>query len=183
MIVNLCGAAGQGKSQVLSHLKEEGYQVESLLPEPHCPKTIDEFCKQQNNLLMYREKLIEEHNKSGNSELLFIESSFIDMFVYSLLVVGISFDHKDWIDRYYQMCMESQRSVGLCINLPLNSIEDTSLPYFTANSFNVLVKHYQGEIKDSCKIIDIDVESSDKSSEQYVEKVCQRVDEVIEKYG
>lgn len=179
MIINICGASGQGKSQVLSHLKEEGYQVESLFSESMRPKSVREFCSRQNDLLVYRDTLIAEYKKSNKNTPLIIESSFIDMFVYSLLIVGISSDYKEWIDQYYDLCIQAQRNVDVLINLPLNSSEDTSLPFFTANSFNVLTKHYQEEVIDSCNIVSIDVKSSDKSTEEYFEEICEQVDGVI----
>jgi predicted ATPase len=181
MIINICGANGQGKSQVLSHLKEEGYQVETLLSENISPQNTQEFCENQNQLFLYREKLIEDHQNSDVKVPLIIESSFIDMFVYSLFVVGINFDHKQWIDQYYKKCIDLQRNVNLAINLPLNSVEDTSLPYFTANSFNVLVKHYQQEVSHHCNIISIDVESMGICEEKYFQEICDKVVGVIQK--
>jgi broad-specificity NMP kinase len=177
MIINICGAWGQGKSQVLAYLKEQGFQVELLLPELTKPRNMQEFCNFQNDLLIYRDRLIKEHKDSNTNNILIIESSFIDMLIYSLLVVGITFDHNEWIDHYYELCMENQKKVDLAINLPVKHLENFALPRFAVESYDILLKHYQNKI-DSCKVHDIHLEY--KNPEEYTEQVCEEVHKIIQ---
>lgn len=180
MIVNICGATGQGKSEVISYLKEEGYQVETLLPTENRPKNLKEFCNSQEDLLMYRDRLIHGFLDEESSDILIIESSFIEMFVYSLLAIGINFDYKTWLNSYYEMCYKAQRKVNLVINLPLNSRESSSLPYFTARSFNILSKYYQGEVDKVTNNKSLFVPENNDGQHFTSEDICEYVKELIE---
>lgn len=135
MIVSLAGAMGQGKSEAISFLKENGYSVEPLNRIATC-NSMMEFCNAQDELLKGRETVMDRVEKS---ELLIVESSPIDMLVYSVMVHGMNHDYSEWLKDFYNRAVALQEKVDHTFFLPTDSSRCTSK---TLDAFDILSNHY-----------------------------------------
>lgn len=119
MLVAICGSQGTGKSTILQNitLQRPGCNVitrktsRSILSEWNVqlkdvyssPEIMRSF---QDELL--KRKLIDD-KKIDQKIINFTERSFVDLFVYSLVVMGSNNKYSEWIDNYYSMCCEANK--------------------------------------------------------------------------
>ena len=112
MIISIDGATGQGKSEVLSALQEEGYTV-CYLPKMD---GVTEFKAHQERLLAERIEKINAANERGED--LIVESSFSDIIIYTLFTVGLDYNHVEWIDDFCDRCNAATVMVDHTLLLP-----------------------------------------------------------------
>ena len=135
MILGISASQGQGKSTVLSSLKEEGYEVIrsqtsrqilqewgiSLSDVDNNPKLRQKF----------QEEIIDKHYAvlKGHvecDEVFFIERTFADIFSYTLLSMGVYNEYSEWLNCYYNRCVEYQKlfsKIFFLTGLNFNKVE------------------------------------------------------------
>ena len=118
-IIALSGAQGQGKSTVLSSLKEEGEATVDLKTSRSILNdwgyTLTEVngyiplkIKFQNTLFNLHYTSLDSINQDYSGPV-FVERSFADIFVYALVSVGPFNEYSNWLNEYYEKCKEAQR--------------------------------------------------------------------------
>lgn len=120
MLIAVSGSQGAGKSSVLSCLEERGYQVikhktartvlagdewdgglEAIYNDP------DSICRFQ--LQLVERKWIDEIEHLHNSDnICFTERTFLDLFAYAASHVGNKNTYSDWVNSYFDRCVECQ---------------------------------------------------------------------------
>lgn len=137
MIVTIAGAPGQGKGELLASLQEESYKVNIL------PRTIrsssENFCDYQDRLLKDRIELVEQNLVTP--ETIFFEASFIDMFVYSLFTIGLNHEFSEWMDKFYNRCVNAQEAlIDFSVLVPVRDNDDLGLSMQASYIFNLIVR-------------------------------------------
>jgi len=93
MIYSFSGPPGQGKSEAISFFQEEGFLT---IPTKRADymTSISEFQSIQEETLENKFFTISEFPDDMS---LIVESSFVDMFIYSMLILGVHYDHSTWL--------------------------------------------------------------------------------------
>lgn len=156
MIIGISGSQGRGKSFLIKEMKKRGHHTidssttRSVLKDYNV--TLDEANKNlslkkeiQREVLNRHSSLIEEYSKSNN--VILIERTFADIFVYTLLSFGLFNEHDEWINAYYTKCKEAQQYIDQVIYLtgrdytPENDgVRSTNK--FMAKAVDGLIEHY-----------------------------------------
>lgn len=115
-LVSIAGSQGTGKTTLIdalqlpsitrktsrSILAEWGVTLSQVNNDrPLTVKFQDEILKR---------KLEDEAEAVASSELFITERTYADLFVYALVAIGKDNEYSDWLDGYYQRCVEAQRS-------------------------------------------------------------------------
>lgn len=115
MLYSISGSQGTGKSTLLNAL---GYPTierktsRSVLSDwgvtlsevnNNRPLTI----KFQDEIL--KRKIEDEADAAASSDIYFTERTFADLFVYALVAIGKDNEYSDWLDSYYERCLDAQR--------------------------------------------------------------------------
>lgn len=116
MLVSIAGSQGTGKTTLIdalnipaitrktsrSILAEWGVTLSQVNNDrPLTVKFQDEILKR---------KLEDEAEAVASSELFITERTYADLFVYALVAIGKDNEYSDWLDGYYQRCVDAQRS-------------------------------------------------------------------------
>lgn len=146
MIISIDGPMGQGKSETLSSLQEESYSV-CFLPKSR-EISMKHFCQQQDILLSDRINYLSEFSNTGAQVI--IESSFVDMFVYSLIMIGFKYEYSDWLDDFYDKCaLAQQKYIDHVIMLPVSEGDHLSMAVNTAEAFYLISSAIHEDISNS----------------------------------
>jgi len=138
MIYSFSGPPGQGKSEAISFFQEEGF-LTIPTKRADCTTSIVQFQKIQEEILDDKFAIISERS---NDLPLIIESSFVDMFIYSMLILGVHYDHSTWLNSFYNKCIHYQKIIDLTILFPYIQRENQGMNEFSAESFYILAEHY-----------------------------------------
>lgn len=138
MIYSFSGPPGQGKSEAISFFKEEGFLT---IPTERADYTtsIAEFQAIQEKTLEDKFTTLSDFPDDMS---LIVESSFIDMFIYSTMILGIHYDHSTWLKSFYDKCIRYQEIIDVTVLFPYISGENQAMNEFAAESFHILAEHY-----------------------------------------
>lgn len=122
MIVGITGTQGQGKSTTISELEKSsdrfvGANIQSarnLLK--HWGYTLEEVNKYPPLKVKFQEELYFRHYDDicrenythGSDSTLLVERTFVDIFVYAIVTLGALNEYSNWLDEYYEKCMDAQ---------------------------------------------------------------------------
>lgn len=188
MIITLSGATGNGKNQIISHLIEHGYHVESM--------------KGSDRSLEGQLKLIEEYatkmqELKDDDEIHIFESSFIDILIYTTFLYGIYSDGHEMDIDFEEICIKYQETL-VDLNIRLNSSwsdnedsgDNIGLPVI--DMWNMVSEHYSALIEcEDVSIGDIPAElffeiienDSLQDGSKALEYLSKETLEVMEKYA
>ena len=117
MILSLSGTQGCGKSTILSSLSNMGYNVitrktsrsvltdwETDLDEIYN----DSYMMQKFQDEVFDRKLSDEEKYINSDDIWFTDRSYVDLLVYSTIILGHNQKCSDWLDNYFQKCKQQQ---------------------------------------------------------------------------
>ncbi len=118
MLIGISSSQGQGKTTVLSSLREYGISVipintaRSILGE--WGVSLSDLERSPDLRIKFQDRLIKDHHLSlketdGGHSTVLVERTFADIFVYTLLSLGAFNEYSKWLDEYYEQCKEYQK--------------------------------------------------------------------------
>jgi len=116
MLIGLSSSQGQGKSTVLSSLREGGYEV---VPLNTARVILSDWNISLSDLerdpplrIKFQDRLIREHFDALTGLVcngpVFVERTFADIFTYTLMSLGAFNEYSEWLNSYYEKCKEYQ---------------------------------------------------------------------------
>lgn len=120
MLVSVSGSQGLGKSVFINHLATE-WRFKTIerktsrsilsdwgvsLSEVNNDRELT--TKFQDEILT--RKAADEAEAAVSDELWVTERSFADLFTYAVVALGKDNEYSDWVDRYYDRCVEAQKA-------------------------------------------------------------------------
>jgi predicted ATPase len=127
MLVAISGSQGSGKSTVLNRLKELGYNVverktsRSILSD--WGVTLEQVNNDYELTMRFQDEILRRkfedeevscHGVSGQigsaKQVWFTERTYADLFTYALITLGKENQYSDYVDSYYDLCKEKQKS-------------------------------------------------------------------------
>jgi predicted ATPase len=116
-ISTISGSQGQGKTTVLNTLAAMNYSVverktsRSILKE--WDMTLGEVNRHPPTTRYFQEEVLKRHMESmkplvQDEQLHFMERSFADIFTYAVLAIGSFNEYNNWMEDYYEQCVEAQ---------------------------------------------------------------------------
>ena len=117
MLIGISSSQGQGKTTVLSSLREYGV---SVIPVNTARTILSEWGVTLSDLerdpplrIQFQDRLIKDHyaalkESSTSVAPVLVERTFSDIFVYTLLSLGAFNEYSEWLDEYYEKCKEYQ---------------------------------------------------------------------------
>jgi predicted ATPase len=119
MLVAISGSQGSGKSTVLNKLAELGHSIverktsRSIMADWEV--TLQEVNGDRELTLRFQDEIIkrkyeDELQYIGTEQVWFTERTYADLFTYALVSLGKDNINSDWINRYYNLCCQYQRS-------------------------------------------------------------------------
>jgi len=136
VIVTLSGTPGNGKNQIISGLKEYGYNVVSK-------KGADGTMRGQFTLMKnYRTQMEMCLKYESDEEICIFESSFVDMIVYTALWIGIYDDNMEELKSIREKCIDYQNQY---VDLNFNLYSDTSDTTYYNENWNAIANLYYGK--------------------------------------
>lgn len=126
MIFSISGARGQGKTTVISSLREEGFNVienktaRGILSD--WDKTLSEVYSNKLLAIHFHEEILRRHSDlcslyENSEQVFFLERSFADIFSYANSIIGPYNEHSEWLYDFYHECAQSQTSLAAAIYL------------------------------------------------------------------
>lgn len=121
MLVSICGPSGSGKSVLLHHLENIGFNVvqrktsRSILADWNV--TLEQVNVDPILAMKFQDEILKRKvdddlcsSLQSKSLITFTERNYADLFVYAVSsVLGWNNDYSDWLDNYYQQCMHNQK--------------------------------------------------------------------------
>lgn len=164
MIITLSGTPGNGKNQIISSLKEHGYNVVS---KNGADGTMDgQFALMEN----YSEQMMK---CLDTKEVCIFESSFIDMIVYTALWIGIFDDNVDEVICLRLNCIDYQ---NMLVDVNFNLYTDTTETTYYNENWNAIAGLYYGTkvqtpyCLDGSKSVEFNTEQIIGTIEEYASK-------------
>lgn len=119
MLVAVSGSQGAGKTTLLNELSNSGYAVidrktsRSILSDWNV--TLSQVNNDRDLTIKFQEEILsrkyqDELVAMEGDQVFFTERTYVDLFVYALVAIGKDNEYSDWLDRYYDKCMECQKS-------------------------------------------------------------------------
>jgi len=115
MLIAISGSQGSGKTTVLNELAQHGYNIiqrksaRSILNDWEL--TLDEVNDDHELTLKFQDEIIKrKHNDElvgiESDEIWFTERTYADLFVYALIDLGRKNAYSNWVNEYYNKCLE-----------------------------------------------------------------------------
>ena len=118
MLYSLSGTQGSGKSTIISDLSNLGYNTierktsRSVLKDWNMDLSWiysdSDLMKDFQDEILKR-KYLDEQSAIESSEIWFTDRSYVDLLVYSCIILGHNSQNKDWLDLYYNKCNKYQK--------------------------------------------------------------------------
>lgn len=120
MLISIMGSQGSGKSTLLEALAARGFKCvtrktsRSILSE--WGVTLAEVNTDKELTVKFQEEIIRRKWKDEHDvamlpdDIWFTERSYADLFTYNLVALGHDNGMSDFVNRYYQRCMQAQQS-------------------------------------------------------------------------
>lgn len=185
MLIGISSSQGQGKTTVLSSLREYGVSVipvntaRTILSEWN--KTLSDLERDPELRIKFQDLLILEHYKSlsninGTANVL-VERTFADIFVYTLLSLGAFNEYSTWLDDYYEKCREYQEVFDKVILLEgrdSTEIENDGVRSTNQHFGKVVqnrIKHYVFDMLNQDKVIYVNTSDHEERIKQIIEAI------------
>lgn len=117
MLISICGAQGSGKSRLISELSSE-IEINTITRKTS-RSTLDEWrvslaeIRESNELTKaFQTSLLQRKKQDDiaiNNQLTITERSFTDLFCYTLSYLGSYNKYSDWINDYYNQCVNENK--------------------------------------------------------------------------
>lgn len=119
-LIAISGSQGLGKSVLIEHLKtEQNYNTierktsRSILAD--WGVSLSEVNNDRQLTLKFQDeiltrKIADEHEAATSQSLYVTERSFADLFTYAVVAVGKDNECSDWVDEYYNKCLNAQHA-------------------------------------------------------------------------
>lgn len=119
MIYSVSGTQGCGKTTILKTLKSMGHNVikrktsRSVLKDWNI--SLDLVYKDQTLMMDFQEEIIkrkfdDEKDYSNSTDVWFTDRSYIDLLIYSTIIIGHNNKNSDWLDSYFNKCKTYQKT-------------------------------------------------------------------------
>ena len=200
MLVSICGSSGSGKSVLLKHLENMGFNViqrktsRSILADWNV--TLDQVNSDPVLTMKFQDEMLKrkayddfESNKDKTT-ITFTERNYVDLFVYAVSVLGWNNQYSEWLNNYYNKCTEYQKLYDKVIFIEAGAFPTVNDGVRPLNShfntmINLTMQHYlelmspdfltilMPSIKDRlfCILDEIFEEKSIESLDNYVEQI------------
>lgn len=200
MLVSICGSSGSGKSVLLKHLENMGFNVvqrktsRSILADWNV--TLDQVNSDPVLTMKFQDEMLKrkayddfESNKDKTT-ITFTERNYVDLFVYAVSVLGWNNQYSEWLNNYYNKCTEYQKLYDKVIFIEAGAFPTVNDGVRPSNShfntmINLTMQHYlelmspdfltilMPSIKDRlfCILDEIFEEKSIESLDNYVEQI------------
>lgn len=151
MLVAVAGSQGSGKSTILQEIEKLGFHTikrktsRSILNE--WGVSLQQVNEDPNLTTKFQDEIIKRKHQdemlaAETDGIYFTERTFADLFTYSLVSLGLHNGYSEWLDRYYQRCMEYNQSYKLVY-------------YLRAGQFNVVHDGVRGSNKHYSRMVDL----------------------------
>lgn len=177
MLAGLSSSQGQGKTTVLSSLREYGVSVipvntaRAILKEWQI--TLSDLERDPSMRIKFQDRLISDHYdallQTDSTSIKLVERTFADIFVYTLLSLGAFNEYSSWLDEYYEQCKEYQRAFSKVIlleGIDASEIESDGVRSTNQHFVKVVqhcIKYYVFSMADhSEKVIHINTSNHDE---------------------
>lgn len=167
MLIGLSSSQGQGKTTVLSSLREYGV---SIIPINTARSILREWSISLSDLerdpdmrIKFQDRLISDHHKAllesdSRINTTLVERTFADIFVYTLLSLGAFNEYSSWLDEYFEKCKEYQKAFAKVILL--EGIDASDIKNDGVRSTN---QHFVRVVQQSVKHYVFDMSESDNN--------------------
>lgn len=180
MIIGITASQGQGKSTLINEFCKtynigESANIQTareLLKEYGL--SLNEVNKFHDIKRQFQDELLEKHYRAlvnlkdqSQDKIVFVERTFIDIFIYALVSLGPLNDYSDWLNEYYESCKKAQNE---CFDgiIKLTGRENANIEDDGVRSTNKhfsrmvdgLIKMYFDEFSKSEDIIVMDINVS-----------------------
>lgn len=116
MLCSVAGSQGTGKSTLLSAIpfaSIERKTSRSILSDWNV--TLSQVNNDRELTVRFQDeilkrKIADERDAVASDAIVFTERTYADLFVYALVAIGKDNEYSDWLDDYYQRCIEAQRN-------------------------------------------------------------------------
>ena len=136
MLYSLAGSQGTGKSTILNELVAKGYRVierktsRSILSD--WGVTLSEVNNDRELTVKFQDEILQrkfddEREAASSQDVWFTERTYMDLFVYALVAIGKDNEYSDWLNNYYERCVEKQEYYNHIFYLPsghFNAVDD-----------------------------------------------------------
>lgn len=151
MLVSIAGSQGCGKTTTINKLKEFGYGTierktsRSILSDwgvtlSQVNNDRELTVKFQNEILFRK---LEDEAFAVNSKAAYItERTYADLFVYALVALGKDNEYSEWLNQYYEKCVQAQSMYS-------------AVCYLTAGHFDPVHDGVRGVNKHYSKMVDL----------------------------
>jgi predicted ATPase len=151
MLIAISGSQGSGKSTILNELNNTGYPTidrkssRSILSD--WSVTLQEVNNDPELTLKFQmeiinRKLEDEEAAVLSKRLWFTERTYADLFTYALVSLGKDNNHSDWLNTYYEKCMQHNQQYSLVY-------------YLRAGQFNVTHDGTRGSNHHYSRMVDL----------------------------
>ena len=118
MLFAISGSQGSGKSTVLTTLKKRGFPVverktsRSILDE--WGVTLSQVNNDRELTVRFQDEILQRKIDDDRevvedpSRIVFTERTLADFFTYALVAIGKDNEYSDWVDKYFDRCVEAQ---------------------------------------------------------------------------
>lgn len=194
MIIGISSSQGQGKSTIISSLHERGYNViqshtsRKILDEwgislPEIESNTKLRVKFQEEVFLRHYELIRKYNERNGVYI--IERTFLDIFSYTLISLGLYNEFSSWLDEYYHKCKNAQSLFSLTFVLNGLNIQDPEKndgvrsinQHFSKLVHGAIVQSAESMIDDEKKIIEI----YSPDHEERLENITKGIDLICKK--
>lgn len=126
MLVAISGSQGSGKSTIIKELDKQGYNVVTRKTSRSILSDWGVTLQDVNNDAelttrfqdeITKRKWADEIECTISDELWFTERTHADLFTYSLISLGKDNKYGDWLNKYYETCMNYTMQYGLVFYL------------------------------------------------------------------
>lgn len=151
MLVAISGSQGTGKTTVLNEIKRLGYNTidrktsRSILSDWNV--TLEEVNNDRELTLQFQLEIIgrkyqDELSAANSSDVWFTERTYADLFTYALISLGKDNTNSDWLNSYFDTCVQYQQSYA-------------SVFYLESGKFKVVSDGVRGSNQHYSRMVDL----------------------------
>lgn len=161
-LIAISGSQGSGKTVLCNALVERGFAVVSRKTSRSILNdwgtTLDQVNSNPNLTIRFQDEILKRKRADDlellqNNSVVITERSFVDLFVYALVSLGASNRFSNWLDEYFEQCVEAQRIY-------------TNTVYLTAGHFKVQHDGVRGSNTHYSRMVDVTMQDFIKQFNQ-----------------
>lgn len=127
MLVAFCGPQGSGKTTIIDHTRSKHQVIErktarSILSD--WGVTLHDVNNDFKLSVKFQEEVIKRKSQdeaeavADKSKIWFVDRTFADVFIYTLINFGKNNEYSDWLNSYYEQCKELQQRYDAVLYVP-----------------------------------------------------------------